>query len=218
MTNPQRILVVFPHPDDEAFGVSGTLAKYISNGSNITYACLTLGEMGRNMNKGQLNRETLSLHRKMELQESCEAIGIQDLRMLGYWDKTIEFFLEDVTQSIRNLMIELSPSLVISFHSEYAVHPDHNATGRAVLQAIASLPTEKRPVLHCVAFAKDVIEKIGQPDVLVDVSDFIEHKLKSITSHQSQVSKTYEEMKNEYDTDESIRNRMHTERFWKFRF
>ena len=39
----QRILVVYPHPDDEAFSVSGTLAKYIDSGAHVTYACLTLG-------------------------------------------------------------------------------------------------------------------------------------------------------------------------------
>ena len=42
----ERILVVYPHPDDEAFSVSGTLAKYIDGGAHVTYACLTLGEMG----------------------------------------------------------------------------------------------------------------------------------------------------------------------------
>lgn len=45
----QNILVILPHPDDEAFGLSGTLAKYIMEGAHVTYACLTLGEMGRNM-------------------------------------------------------------------------------------------------------------------------------------------------------------------------
>lgn len=39
----KRILVVLPHPDDEAYFVSGTLAMYIAAGAEITYACLTLG-------------------------------------------------------------------------------------------------------------------------------------------------------------------------------
>lgn len=39
----ERILVVFPHPDDEAFVAAGTLAMYIEGGAQVTYACLTLG-------------------------------------------------------------------------------------------------------------------------------------------------------------------------------
>lgn len=39
----KRVLVVFPHPDDEAFAAAGTLAKYIDSGAGVTYACLTLG-------------------------------------------------------------------------------------------------------------------------------------------------------------------------------
>ena len=88
----ERVLVVFPHPDDEAFSSSGTIAKLIAEGAHVTYACLTLGEMGRNLGVPLIaNRVTLPSIRKQELIKAAEAIGIQDLRCLGYLDKTIEF-------------------------------------------------------------------------------------------------------------------------------
>ena len=49
MEKENHILVVFPHPDDEAFSVAGTLALYINEGTPVTYMCLTLGQMGRNL-------------------------------------------------------------------------------------------------------------------------------------------------------------------------
>ncbi|MBW9235268.1 PIG-L family deacetylase, partial [Leptospira santarosai] len=49
LAQERHVLVVFPHPDDEAFGVSGTISMYIKQGIPVTYACLTLGEMGRNL-------------------------------------------------------------------------------------------------------------------------------------------------------------------------
>lgn len=65
MEKERQVLVIFPHPDDEAFGVSGTIATHIQNGTPVTYACLTLGEMGRNMgNPPFANRETLPDIRK----------------------------------------------------------------------------------------------------------------------------------------------------------
>ena len=88
----RHVLVIFPHPDDEAFGVSGTIASYREMGVPVTYACLTLGEMGRNLgNPPFANRETLPQIRKEELEKACEAMGLDDLRMMGFRDKTIEF-------------------------------------------------------------------------------------------------------------------------------
>lgn len=52
MEKERQVLVVFPHPDDEAFGVSGTIATHIENGTPVTYACLTLGEMGLPLPEG----------------------------------------------------------------------------------------------------------------------------------------------------------------------
>ncbi len=49
MTDERHVLVIFPHPDDETFSSAGTpLASYIK-GIPVTYACLTLGQMGRNL-------------------------------------------------------------------------------------------------------------------------------------------------------------------------
>lgn len=49
MTDERHVLVIFPHPDDETFSSAGTIASYIDAGVPVTYACLTLGQMGRNL-------------------------------------------------------------------------------------------------------------------------------------------------------------------------
>lgn len=184
----RHILVVFPHPDDEAFGVSGTLAQHAENGTPITYACLTLGEMGRNMGVPPFaNRETLPLIRKKELEEACKAIGIDDLRLLGYRDKTVEFEDEELlADRIGEIIAEINPSLVITFYPGYSVHPDHDACGAAVIRALKRLPKDKRPTVHCVAFSKNCEQDLGKPDVIRDVSAVIDKKLAAIQAHRSQ--------------------------------
>jgi N-acetylglucosamine malate deacetylase 2 len=184
----RHILVVFPHPDDEAFGVSGTLALHAENGTPITYACLTLGEMGRNMGKPPFaNRETLPLIRKKELEEACKVIGIKDLRLLGFRDKTIEFEDEEMlADRIGAIIAETNPSLIITFYPGYSVHPDHDACGAAVIRAVERLPLEKRPTMHCVAFSKNCEQEIGQPDIIRDVSAVIDKKIAAIKAHRSQ--------------------------------
>jgi len=184
----KKILVVLPHPDDEAFGASGTLAMHVSQGARVTYACLTLGEMGRNMGFPPFaNRVTLPQVRKAELEASCRAIGIQDLRFLGYHDKTLEFEDPDALAGrIGELLEEIRPDLVITFYPGYSVHPDHDACGAAVIRAIGRLPEAERPAVHCLAFSRGCEEALGAPDVVNDVRPYLEQKLGALNAHRSQ--------------------------------
>ncbi|MCM3567128.1 bacillithiol biosynthesis deacetylase BshB2 [Neobacillus mesonae] len=221
MEKERQVLVVFPHPDDEAFGVSGTLASHVQNGTPVTYACLTLGEMGRNMgNPPFTDREDLPKIRKRELIESARAIGIQDLRMMGFRDKTIEFEDEDkMTNLMTSLIQELNPSLIITFYPGYAVHPDHDATGAAVVRAVEKMPAAARPTLHCVAFSNDCIEKLGEADIIHDITPVNDRKLASIRAHRSQTEQMFAGMEEQLKNQEpEVMARINIERFWTYRF
>ena len=215
-----QVLVVFPHPDDEAFGVSGTIASHINMGTPVTYACLTLGEMGRNMgNPPFANRETLPNIRRQELKEAARVMGIKDLRMLGYRDKTVEFEdPERLEADISSLLEELNPSLVISFYPGYSVHPDHEATGKAVVSAVSKLPVERRPKLELVAFARNTIEELGKADIIHDISAVADIKFDAIKAHQSQTQLMLEEMsyglKNQVP---EVVERFTFEHFWTYK-
>ncbi|WP_409272593.1 bacillithiol biosynthesis deacetylase BshB2 [Neobacillus sp. SCS-31] len=221
MEKERHVLVVFPHPDDEAFGVSGTIATHTKNGTPVTYACLTLGEMGRNMgNPPFATRESLPLIRKGELQEAARVLGIKDLRMLGYRDKTIEFEDEaKLAADISSIIKEVDPSLVITFYPGYSVHPDHEATGRAVIRAVSEIAPAKRPKLHCVAFAKNCVEELGEADIVHDITPVAEIKLQAIKAHRSQTQLMVKDM------EEKLKNQdpqtmvwVNVERFWTYKF
>jgi N-acetylglucosamine malate deacetylase 2 len=221
MEKERSVLVVFPHPDDEAFGVSGTIATHVNNGTPVTYACLTLGEMGRNMgNPPFTNRENLPKIRKEELKEAARVLGIQDLRMLGYRDKTIEFEDEEkLANKMLELIEEVNPSLIISFYPGYSVHPDHDATGAAVVRAVAKVPADARPTLHCVAFSNNCVDEIGEPDILNDISPVSETKLAAIQAHRSQTEQMFIGMEEKLkDQDPQVMKWINNERFWTYKF
>ncbi|MDP4084186.1 MAG: bacillithiol biosynthesis deacetylase BshB2 [Bacillota bacterium] len=221
MKKERHVLVVFPHPDDEAFGVSGTIATHVANGTPVTYACLTLGEMGRNMgNPPFTTREKLPDIRKKELIEAAAAIGIQDLRMLGFRDKTIEFEDDEkLSNLIHSIIEEVHPSLIITFYPGYSVHPDHDATGAAVIRAVQKIPAEQRPKVNCVAFSKNCIEDLGEADIVHDIRAVADKKLAAIMAHRSQTEQMFKDMserlKNE---DPQVLARINYERFWTFTF
>lgn len=186
----RQILIVFPHPDDEAFSCAGIVRMSANMGVPITYACLTLGEMGRNLgNPPFATRESLPEIRREELKDACKAMGIQDLRMMGLRDKTIEF--EDDEKMVRlveDLIAELNPSLILTFLPGYAVHPDHEATARAVVEAVRRMPKEARPKIWACAFANDTVAKNGEAPIVVDITSVKNDKLAALRSHASQTA------------------------------
>jgi N-acetylglucosamine malate deacetylase 2 len=217
----RHVLVVFPHPDDEAFGVSGTIAKHVENGTPITYACLTLGEMGRNMgNPPFTNRENLPEIRKKELKDVAHVLGIQDLRMLGFRDKTIEFEDEEkLADLIHSLIEEIKPSLIITFYPGYSVHPDHDATGAAVVRAVSRISTAMQPKLNCVAFSTNCVEELGEADIVNDIRSVSDKKLAAIQAHRSQTELMFQEMAEKVkNQDPQVLDRIHYERFWTYPF
>ena len=111
-------------------------------GVPVTYACGTLGQMGRNMGKNVFaNRETIPHIRKKELKDACEAMGIKDLRMLGFHDKTLEFEDVDfVADKIEAIIQEVNPSRIITFYPEHVY-----------IQIIMHLP---RCRSRCITYAK----------------------------------------------------------------
>jgi len=214
----QRILVVLPHPDDECFGLAGTLSKLIQEGARVTYACLTLGEMGRNMgNPPFASRVSLPAIRRRELEESCRVIGIQDLRTLGFHDKMIEFEDPELLDgTIANIIAEVKPDQIFTFYPGYAVHPDHDACGEAVVRVVRRMPANERPPVRCMAFAAGHEEALGAPDVVNNVRAYLEQKYGSLSAHRSQFwldvifgGKTIE--------DPEVQDRLGTERFWTYK-
>lgn len=190
LQSERHVLVVFPHPDDEAFSSAGTIRLYRNMGVPVTYACLTLGEMGRNLgNPPFATRESLPEIRRKELIAACEAMGIEDLRMMGLRDKTVEFEDDEkMVKLVTDLIHELNPSLIITFYPGYAVHPDHEATARAVVEAVRRMEEASRPRIYAVAFANNTMAKLGVPPIVHDVSSVRNAKEAALRAHNSQTA------------------------------
>ncbi len=221
MEKERHVLVIFPHPDDEAFSVSGTLALHREAGTPVTYLCLTLGEMGRNLgNPPFATRESLPKIRKKELIDAANAIGIQDLRMLGLRDKTIEFEDDEkLTSLFTDAINELNPSLIITFYPGYSVHPDHEATARAVVRAVERMEEKERPKLHCVAFSNNCIDELGHPDIIHDISAVEEKKVATFTAHRSQTQAMVIDWKEKFENqDADFLDWIRKERLWTYKF
>ncbi|EPZ43540.1 bacillithiol biosynthesis deacetylase BshB2 [Alicyclobacillus acidoterrestris] len=223
MNKERHVLLVYPHPDDESFGKAGSVALYTQAGTPVTLICGTLGELGRNMGKPTFaNRETLPHIRKKELEEACRVLGIDDLRLLGLRDKTVEF--EDpewVADKIEAVIRDVKPSLLMTYYPKHGVHPDHNALSHAAVIAVKRLPKEERPVIYGSAVTHDARTVLGPPDVTYDVSSVLDTKLAAMRAHKSQFEAMFAQMEEQMakspEARQQVEANMSKEYFWIYR-
>ena len=213
-----HVVVIFPHPDDESFGASGTITKFRKEGTPVTYLCGTLGEMGRNMgNPVFANRETLSTFRRNELNEAAKQLDI-GVEYLGYRDKTLEFEpREQIAKHLKERISALDASVVITHYPGYAVHPDHDALGAAVVDAVRLMDEQDRPEIWMHAISNDSEKDLGEPDVVYDVTPYWDEKLAAIKAHLSQADGMMSLIKSQDQQSEQL-ERLKTERFYKYSF
>lgn len=144
-----KILAVFAHPDDEAFGTGGTLSKYAAQGHLVYLVCATRGEAGEISDPHLATPETLGKVREEELRCAAETMGVAELIFLGYRDSGMAGTLENqnplayinapdeqvIAQLIGNIR-QIQPDIILTFEPNGGYgHPDHIAVHRHTVAA-----------------------------------------------------------------------------------
>jgi mycothiol S-conjugate amidase len=142
-TTPLRLLSVHAHPDDEASKGAATVAKYAAENIRGVLVCCTGGEEGEILNPAvdtPETRENLHEVRMQELQDSVDAIGYQQLYMLGYRDSGMKDSeanahpgnfanapLDEAVEKLVRIIRDERPQVIITYgdDSKFYPHPDH---------------------------------------------------------------------------------------------
>jgi LmbE family N-acetylglucosaminyl deacetylase len=82
----ERALVVVAHPDDAEFWAGGTIAAWSDAGIATTYLVLTDGDAG---GSDQIPLAKIPAIRRDEQRAAAEALGVRDVRFLGWVEGTI---------------------------------------------------------------------------------------------------------------------------------
>lgn len=149
MYERKTLLAIFAHPDDEAFGTGGTLARYAAEGASIVLVCATRGEAGEIADESQATPETLGDVRENELRCAAGALGISEVIFLDYCDSGMDGTPEnDAPQAFVNapadevisrlvgIIRRVRPDVVITFEPNGGYgHPDHIAAHRHTVAA-----------------------------------------------------------------------------------
>ena len=145
----KAILAVLAHPDDESFGIGGTLALYARKGYETYYVCATRGEVGT-VDEEHLKgfKDTAEL-RTDELNRAAKILGLKGVYFLGYRDSgmpgsednkhpeaQINHSVDEVAGKVVKYIRELKPDVVVTFDPIGGYkHPDHIHIQKATVLA-----------------------------------------------------------------------------------
>lgn len=131
---------IFAHPDDEAFGMAGTMARATHAGHPVAIVCATRGEEGQIADPALATPENLGQVREQELRNACAAVGVTDVAFLDYIDGHLaEAPPAEVTRKIVGHLRRFRPAVVATFDPKGGYgHVDHMAIHRLTLAAIAA--------------------------------------------------------------------------------
>lgn len=147
-TTECRLLAVFAHPDDETFGIGGTLALYAHQGVEVYLICATRGEVGK-APPGFKGFASVGEMREDELRSAAAILGLKAVHLLGYRDSGMPgspdnhhpqalamASVEEVAQRIASYIRQIRPQVVITFDPIGGYrHPDHIAIHKATVAA-----------------------------------------------------------------------------------
>jgi N-acetyl-1-D-myo-inositol-2-amino-2-deoxy-alpha-D-glucopyranoside deacetylase len=154
----RTLVFVGAHPDDESFGVGGTLAQYAAAGVKVYYICGTRGEVGEVTPEAMKGFASIAALRSHELKCAAEIIGLVDVIYLGYRDSGMAGTednkhpqalaaapLDEVAGLIVAIFRRLKPEVVVTFDPIGGYHhPDHVAIHHATVTAFKAAGDPKQ--------------------------------------------------------------------------
>lgn len=173
----KRVLVLSPHPDDESIGCGGTLRKHVIEGDVVTAIFMTSGEQGGHGRPPEVMRRV----REAEAKRAVRILGIQHIEFWGEPDGALRA-MRAVVNRLRQTIRRLRPHVIYLPHEREA-HPDHRAVGRALRAAMRNNPGDMNKMI---ARMFEVWTPIERMDVIVDITHYIDVKLKAIRQYRSQ--------------------------------
>jgi len=147
----RTILVVLAHPDDESFGMGGTLALYASQGASVHLLCATRGEVGKVDPAYLKGFESIAALRESELRCAAKQLRLRSLVFLGFRDSGMagsphnghpDAFIRQAVAEVAGHVVKhirnLKPNVVLTFDpSGVYGHPDHIHIHNATVLAFA---------------------------------------------------------------------------------
>lgn len=199
-TMKKLLIGIFAHPDDEAFGPSGTLLKLKNEGYNIHLILLTDGDAGVNID----NVPDLATTRLAEWRAAAEILGATTAHSLHYPDGELEhvdpnLLHEKLLKIIADILGSYKETTELSFMTFEPLgltgHKDHIAASKLTTYLAKELSVQQvwyfcldsaQAPLENTAYYEPRAREDGYITHRIDVTPYLEDKYRMIDAHVSQ--------------------------------
>jgi mycothiol conjugate amidase Mca len=149
---PLTLMAIHAHPDDEAIGTGGILARYSDEGVRTILVTCTDGAAGEIAAATNVSPDQLAAVREQELRRACEILGVTRLELLGYRDSGMantpdnehpdafaQADLAAATGRLVALVRRYRPQVMVTYDENgFYGHPDHVNANRIAVRAFAA--------------------------------------------------------------------------------
>lgn len=187
-----NVLVLAAHPDDEVLGCGGTISRLASEGHRVTVAILGQGASSRHTaDSPEVEADIQALKEQSRL--AAQLMRVAEVLHFGLPDNRFDSVdLLDIVKTLEEVDRKVQSDVVYTQHGG-DLNVDHAITFRAAMTAFRPLPRCRAAALYAYEVVSSTEWAFGQfspafaPDTFVDISDFIEAKLKALTAYNSEL-------------------------------
>lgn len=178
-TGTDRVVVIAPHPDDEAIACSGTMLRHIASGDDVVVAIATDGRLSRQAP----TPEAMAAVRREEAVVAARRLGIRQLEWLGLpeaaWDAA-------ELQSLLRALLQRHRPTVVYAPSRVDFHPEHFSVAHALARAIDALDAASTARLRVRVYQVQVPLTRILTNVVADVSPVLAQSAAALRAYESQ--------------------------------
>jgi len=184
---PTNVLVVAAHPDDEALGCGGAIARHSDRGDHVDILFLADGVGARGG-----DRADVLARRREAARGAATILGAKEPQFRDFPDNRLDSIdLLDIVQSVEEVLAS-RPYDIVYTHLEGDLNVDHQIVNRAVRTATRPTPTQSvRTVLAFEvpsssewAFSYSPAQ---QPNLAISIADQMERKIAALRAYGSEL-------------------------------
>lgn len=173
----KKILAIAPHPDDETLGCGGTLLRHLAEGDEVHWLIVTSISVGIGFSEERV------VLRDQEIERVALSYGFQSTRKLQFPTMRLDQVPKlDLVDTISQVVRDIQPdTLYLPYRND--AHSDHATVYDASTACTKSFryPSVKAvyayETLSETEFGLKPEDHGFRPNLLVDISDFLERKI-----------------------------------------
>lgn len=187
----KKVLVIAAHPDDEVYGLGGTIARLAYEGNEIHVLIVTDGSTSQYRNNDNL-LEIIKI-KKIETEKVRQILNIKSIIYGNLPDMKLDTIPHiEINQLIESTIELIKPEIVFT-HFWGDVNKDHRCIYESTIVAVRPIKKQSVKELYCyrvpssTEWSPSILNNQFLPNTFVDISNFIEQKSKAILTYKTEL-------------------------------